>query len=119
GAFSCVVLGAEQAAQDTNVRQSKQLWRNSYANPGVASGATLRTYRLALAATAEFTQTYGSGTVAGALTAMTTTINAVNAIYERDLAIHLMLIANETSIIFTNPATDGYTSDDANTLLAQ
>jgi hypothetical protein len=50
---------------------------------------------------------------------MTTTINAVNVIYERDLAIHLTLIDNETSIIFTNPATDGYTSDDVNSLLVQ
>src|SRR5256885_4363545 len=44
---------------------------------------------------------------------------ALPIFYERDLAIHLTLIANETSIIFTNSVTDGYTSDDANTLLAQ
>jgi hypothetical protein len=110
GSFSCVVLGAEQAQV-----QSKQLSRKGYASP-LASGATLRNYRLALAATAEFTQTYGGGTVSGALSVMTTTINAVNAIYERDLAIHLNLIANETAIIFTNSATDGYTSDNANAL---
>jgi hypothetical protein len=48
------------------------------------TGATLRTYRLALAATAEYTQTYGGGTVAGALSALTTTVNGVAAIYERD-----------------------------------
>jgi hypothetical protein len=113
GSFSCLLLGAEQAAHV----QSKQLPR--IGPPNLASGATLHTYRLALAATAEFTQTYGGGTVDGALSVMTTTINAVNAIYERDLAIHLNLIANETSIIFTNSATDPYTSDNANTLLEQ
>jgi hypothetical protein len=112
GSISCVVLGAEQAQV-----QSKQLPRKGPA--ALASGATLHTYRLALAATAEFTQTYGGGTVSGALSAMTTMINAVNAIYERDLAIHLTLIANETSIIFTNTATDGYSSDNANALLDQ
>jgi hypothetical protein len=72
-----------------------------------------------LAATAEFTQTYGGGTVGGALSAMTTMINGVNAIYERDLGIHLTLVGNETSIIFTNSAADGYTSNDANALLTQ
>jgi uncharacterized protein (TIGR03437 family) len=118
GAFSCLVLGAEQATQDANVRQSKQVSRKGYANP-LASGATLRTYRLALAATAEFTQTYGGGNVGDVLSALTTLINAVNAIYERDLAVHLNLVANETSIIFTNSATDGYTSDDVNTMLTQ
>jgi Metallo-peptidase family M12B Reprolysin-like len=116
GAFSCVVLGAEQAG----AVQSRQLPRKGYANFGIAGGdVTLRTYRLALAATAEFTQTFGGGTVSGALSTMTTMINAVNAIYERDLGIHFTLIANETSIIFTNPATDGYTSDNAGVLADQ
>jgi hypothetical protein len=114
GAFSCVVLGADKAQF-----QSTQLARDATASFGVTSGTTLRTYRLALAATAEFTQTYGGGTVGGALSAMTTMINAVNAIYERDLAIHLTLVGNETSIIFTNAATDGYTSNDSNVLLNQ
>jgi len=117
GSLSCLVLGAEQA-RETNVAPGKQLSRKGLATP-LASGATLRTYRLALAATAEFTQTYGGGTVGGALSAMTTLINAVNAIYERDLAIHLTLVANETSIIFTNTATDGYTSNNVSAMLTQ
>ena len=115
GSFSCLVVGAEQASSST---PGKQLARKSNA-ANATTGATLRTYRLALAATAEFTQQFGGGTVAGALSAMTTTINAVNAIYERDLAIHLKLIDNEPAIIFTNTATDGYTSDVATTLINQ
>ncbi len=111
-AFSCVVLGAEEAQV-----VSKQLSRDRQAN--LFDSATLRTYRLALAATAEFTQKYGGETIGGSLSVMTTLVNAVNAIYERDLAIHLNLVANETSIIFTYPATDGYTSDDVNFLLVQ
>jgi hypothetical protein len=71
------------------------------------SGATLRTYRLAVAATAEYTQVYGDGTVSGGLAAVTTTINLVNAVFERDAAIRLVLVAGETSIIFTDTATDG------------
>jgi hypothetical protein len=115
GSFSCVLLGAEQAK--IQGFQSKQLPRT---NAGLAPTiATLRSYRLALAATAEFTQTYGGGTVSGALSAITTLTNAVNAIYERDLAIRLVLVPNETSIIFTNPATDGYTSDDVTPMLSQ
>ena len=100
-------------------QQSKQIQRSSYSTLVAPTGTTLRTYRLALAATAEYTQQYGGGTVAGALGALTTTINAVDAIYERDLAIHLMLVANETSIIFTNAGTDGYTSDNVGSLLSQ
>jgi hypothetical protein len=83
-----------------------------------AAGAltSLRTYRLAIAATAEYTQTYGGGTIGGSLAAITTTINLVNAIYERDLAIRLILVAGEDAIIFTNPAADGLTSDAADTM---
>ncbi|MDX6499847.1 MAG: hypothetical protein QOG23_3107 [Blastocatellia bacterium] len=113
---SCLLFGAEQSVVQ---QQSKQIQRSSYSTLVATTGTTLRTYRLALAATAEYTQQYGGGTVAGALGALTTTINAVDAIYERDLAIHLMLVDNETSIIFTNAATDGYTSDDATALLSQ
>jgi hypothetical protein len=107
--FQCDVAAEEQEAAAA---------RNANA-PAVVSGTTLRTYRLAAAATAEYTQTYGGGTVSGALSAITTTINLVNAIYEREVAIRLTLIADEPSILFTNTATDGYTSDNANAMLAE
>ena len=68
-------------------------------------------YRLALAATGEYTQYHG-GTVAAALAAMTTAINRVNEIYARDLAIRFELIANEELIIFTDADQDPYTNDD-------
>ena len=114
GSFSCQLLGAENA-----LVHSKQLPRKGDSRLGVASGTTLRTYRLAMAATAEFTQTFGGGTVEGALSSITTLVNAVNAIYERDLSIRLVLINNEALIINTNPVTDGYTSDDAGALVNQ
>jgi hypothetical protein len=69
----------------------------------------LRTYRLAVAATGEWTTLYGEGEVPKAQTAITTIINLVNAIYERDVAIHFMLV-NNTNIIFTDDLTDPYAS---------
>lgn len=45
---SCLLFGAEQAAQP----ESKLLPRSNYANPNTPNSSTLRTYRLALAATA-------------------------------------------------------------------
>jgi len=83
----------------------------------VSSGSALRTYRLAVAATAEYTQAYGGGTVSGGLAAVATTVNLVDAVYERDVAIRLVLIANEDAIIFTDAATDGYTSDNVSSLI--
>ena len=85
----------------------------------LSAGSALRTYRLAVSATGEYTQTYGGGTVAGGLAAVTTTVNLVNAVFERDLAIRLVLVANEDSLIFTNGATDGLTSDNRDLLISE
>src|SRR6185369_12272193 len=85
----------------------------------VSSGSALRTYRLAVAATAEYTQAYGGGTVPGGLAAVTTTVNLVNAVFERDVAIRLVLIANEDQIIFTDAVSDGYTSDNVNSMIGE
>jgi len=82
------------------------------------SDGFLRTYRLALAVTAEYTTLYG-GTKAGAMAAMATTINRVNGILKRDLAIELQLVANNDQIIFTNAGADGYTNDDSGMMLEE
>ncbi len=89
------------------------------ASPAFVTGATLRTYRLAVAATAEFTQQYGGGNVNTALTQITSLINQINAIYQREATITFQLIANETSIIFTDAATDGYTNGSPSTMLSE
>jgi hypothetical protein len=87
-------------------------------SPFVTGGATLRTYRLALAATGEYTQFHG-GTVAGALAAIVTSMNRVNGVYERDLAIRMILVANNSAVVYTNPATDPYSNNSGTTMLGQ
>lgn len=81
----------------------------------VSSGENLRTYRLAMAATGEYTGFYG-GTVDGALGGIVTTMNRVNGIYEREVAVRMVLVANNDLIIYTNAGTDPYanTSGDLN-----
>ena len=88
-------------------------------SPTVSSGANLRTYRLALAATGEYTARVGGGTIAGALAAQVLIMNRVNGIYERDLAIRMILVGNNDSIIYTNGATDPYTNDDGAVMLGE
>lgn len=78
----------------------------------------LKTYRLAMAATAQYTQFHG-GTVNDALSAQTTTMNRVNGIYEIDMAITMQIIANNDQIIFTDPATQPYTSGDIDKLVVE
>ncbi len=83
-----------------------------------ASGNQLRTYRLAVSATGEYTAFHG-GTVAAGLAAITTTINRVTAIYEVEVSVRLMLVANNNLIVYTNAATDPYTNGDSDAMLAE
>jgi hypothetical protein len=83
-----------------------------------SNGATRREYRLALAADGEYTQFQG-GTKPLALSAMTTTMNRVNGIYEKEVAVRFLLVANDDLLIYTDPATDPYTNDNGTTMLAE
>ncbi len=78
----------------------------------------LKKYRLAIAATAQYTQFYG-GTVPAAQAAQTTTINRVNGVYETDMAITLEIIGTNANIIYTNPNNQPYTSGNPNAMIEQ
>ncbi|MFZ0543880.1 MAG: reprolysin-like metallopeptidase [Candidatus Promineifilaceae bacterium] len=85
---------------------------------GPTSGPTLRTYRLALATTGEYS-TYHGGTKPLVLSEMVTAINRVTGIYEREVAIRLEMIANEDDIIFLDANTDPYTNNNGSAMLGQ
>jgi Metallo-peptidase family M12B Reprolysin-like/Secretion system C-terminal sorting domain len=95
--FECKVID--------RVKSQKALSPNSL-RPN-ADDAKLRTYRLALSVTAEYTTLFG-GTKAKALAAMNNTMTRVNGIFEKDLAVRMVLIANNDALIFTNATTDPY-----------
>jgi len=82
----------------------------------ITSGDNLRTYRLAVACTGEYAQFYG-GTVAGALAGIVTTINRVTGIYEQELAIRLILVSNNDTILYTDAATDPFTNNNSFALI--
>ncbi len=84
-----------------------------------AGDCQFRTYRLALACTGEYANFFGAtGTnKAPAIAAMATTMNRVNGVYEREAALTMVLVANSDQLVFTNPATDGYTNNDGGTML--
>lgn len=91
--------------------------------PLVAIGATLRTYRIAISATWEYCNSYGGGTNAGTVASINTWVNSANAVYERELAIHLNLV-NNTNILFTtergfSSGTDPFTNSNVNTMIGE
>ncbi|MEZ4828168.1 MAG: M12 family metallo-peptidase [Bacteroidia bacterium] len=76
----------------------------------------LLTYRLAMAADSGYSSFHG-GTVASVMAAIVTLVNQVNAIYERDVAIRMVLIPNNDQLIFFGP--DPYTNGALGTMLGQ
>lgn len=80
------------------------------------SGQQLRTYRLAVAATGEYTQFQG-GSVAAGQAAIVTSVNRLNEVYEQDLSIRMVLVPNNSNLVYTNPSTDPYTNNDTSALL--
>ena len=79
---------------------------------------SLRTYRLALAATGEYTD-FHRGTVNLALAAQATTMNRVNMVYRRDMAILMEIVPNNDLIVYTNANTDPYTDGNAGAMINQ
>jgi len=74
-----------------------------------ADDGFLRTYRLAVSATGEYTQYHG-GTKAQALAAINTTMTRVNGIFETDFNVTMVLIANTDTVIYTSTSSDPYSN---------
>jgi hypothetical protein len=82
------------------------------------SGNQLRTYRLALAADGEYTTFYG-GSVSGAMNGIVTTMNRVDAVYEKEAAIRMILAADDSLLVYTNSSTDPYTNSSGSKMLGE
>ncbi len=94
--FECKVI--ETAHQDLD--------NSAFARPN-ADDATLRTYRLAMSVTGEYTSYFG-GTKALALAAINNSMTRVNGLFEKEFATRLVLIANTDAVIYTSASTDPY-----------
>jgi chitodextrinase len=94
--FECSVVDEVTSSVDLNVARN-------------ANDATLRTFRLAVSTTGEYTAHFG-GTKAQALAAINATMTRVNGVFEKDFAVRMVLIANTDLVIYTNASTDPYTT---------
>ena len=93
-----------------------------------ANDGKLRTFRLAVATTGEYSQFHlaNQGILATAtedekktavLSAIAATMTRVNAIFERDVALTMVLVTNNKNIIFLDAVSDEFTNDDGDKLI--
>ncbi|UMB53183.1 M12 family metallo-peptidase [Lutibacter sp. A64] len=113
---------------NTEIKPKTKITSNTSAKEANANDGKLRTYRLAVATTGEYSQFHltQQGVAAtetdsikkvAVLSAIVTTMTRVNGIFERDVALTMVLVDNNTNIIFLDAATDGFTNDDSEELI--
>lgn len=74
-------------------------------------GNARKRYTIAISATGEFTQYHGGSQVL-AMAAITTLLNRVNQVYQRDVGAEFVLAMGNDEVVFTNPATDPFDNND-------
>ncbi len=80
----------------------------------ICSGTKLRKYRLAVACTGEYAKAAtgkASPTTSEILSVVTTSVNRVDGIYETEVAVRMVLISTETTILYGDPNTDPFTGN--------
>lgn len=93
------------------VNESKVIRKITPVNSRNSSvGTEFRDYDIAIATTGEYAQDYGGGTVNGTMSSVNSWLTQLNLIYERELSIWLVLVGNNSQVIYTNPDTDPFTN---------
>jgi len=100
---------------ETDEGQSPEVNRDVFRVP---IEGELLTYRCAISCTGEYAIFHG-GTVASALAAIVTSLNRVNSVYEADVAIRMILVANNDQIVFLDPNTDPFSNNNGDAMLSQ
>lgn len=134
GSSSMVYMRKDLEHQDHDFacEVETEMTKNMNSTPGRnmrgADDGLLRTFRIAIASTGEYSQYHinqqgvSSGATdavkkAAVLSAMNTTMNRVNGVYEKDLGVKMEIVAGNDAIIFLNAATDGLSNNNASALI--
>lgn len=114
--FVCMT---EDSPESISLREQRMAQQSANRS---AVAVQLRTYRLALACTGEYAVAAtgsSSPTKSQVLSKMVTSVNRVNSVYELDVAVTMVLIANNDTLIFLSAGSDPYDNNDGGTMLGQ
>ncbi|WP_454046696.1 reprolysin-like metallopeptidase [Chryseobacterium sp. Marseille-Q8038] len=95
--------------------------KNAQKTTAPSVGTQIRVFRFAVACTGEYAVAAtgtATPTVAQTLSAIVTSVNRVNGVYEQEVASRLVLVDSEANVVFTNAATDPFNgNNNASTLI--
>lgn len=95
---------------------------NNIVSAGPCRGTELYTYRLAMACTGEYAAAVcapATPTVPLTMAAMITTVNRVTGVYETEVSLRMVLVANNNLLVYLDGNTDPYTNNNGGAMLGQ
>lgn len=101
------------STEDKNTMEGLHLKGDNTSSATGSSTGTLKTMRLAQSCNAEYSNYFGATSAAQVglvLAAFNNTLTRCNGVYEKDLALHLNLISNTTSVIYYTASSDPYST---------
>ncbi|MDZ4809172.1 MAG: M12 family metallo-peptidase [Bacteroidota bacterium] len=109
--FICGVVDADGSGLASRTEQTQ----------AACLGTSLRTYRLAVACTGEYSVAVAGSTptIPAVAAAILTSVNRVTGVYEKEVSLRMILIANNIDIIYLDGNSDPYTNNNGSTMLGQ
>ncbi len=116
------VCATQTATDDVTSPVNQSSNRLMTTTPGatdIVSDGKIRTFRLALACTIEYSTAVASPNVTKprVLSAMVTSVNRINGVYEKELSIHMNLVAKNDTLIFIG--SDNFSNNNGGAMLGE
>lgn len=96
--------------------------RHNHGGEERAGDCVFRSYRLAVATTAEYSLYHGASSASQSslvLSAVTVVMNRVNGVLEKDVTIRFLLVANTPNIFYYNAASDPFSNGNGSAMLGE
>ncbi len=103
-------------------KEEKSHIKEKKENDSRSGDCIFRSYRFSMTTTGEYSNYHGAFSEADSnlvMSAIVTTVDRVNDVFEQDITMRLILIDNVDDVFYYDPATDPFSGSDADLMLSQ
>jgi subtilisin-like proprotein convertase family protein len=107
---------------DCLIKEEKQNVKNKSFGDSRSGDCMFRSYRFAMTTTGEYSNYHGAFSEADSslvMSAVVTTVDRVNDVFEQDLTMRLILIDNVEDIFYYDPITDPFSGSSSGSMISQ